>query len=267
MPTDAIPIPAVFVGTIIVVMIALEVGYRLGSAVRRRSADEKESPVSVIAGAILALATFMLAFTFSIVADRYDTKKGLVREDANAIRTAWQRSDFLPEPDRGQAKILLARYLDLRLEFVQAGNLDSDRVLAARSEAQQLQDRLWGMAVANARKDMNSDVAALYIEALNEMATVNAMRVAVGIQARIPMGVWGALFFLISLGMMVVGYQTAIAASKRSMIQPVLVASFALVITLIAALDRPDSGVLTVTQQPLTDLRNTMSAAVGQQGD
>ena len=50
----------------------------------------------MIAGAILALATFMLAFTFGIVADRYDTKKGLVREDANAIRTAWQRSDFLP---------------------------------------------------------------------------------------------------------------------------------------------------------------------------
>ncbi|HJW46344.1 MAG TPA: hypothetical protein VJ484_07615, partial [Lysobacter sp.] len=75
MPTDAIPIPAVFVGTIIVVMLALEVGYRLGSAVHRRSADEKESPVSVIAGAILALATFMLAFTFGIVADRYDSKK------------------------------------------------------------------------------------------------------------------------------------------------------------------------------------------------
>ena len=108
------------------------------------------------------------------------------------------------------------------------------------------------MAVANARKDMDSDVAALYIESLNEVATVNAVRVAVGIQARIPKGVWGALFFLISLGMMVVGYQTAIAKSKRSMIQPVLVASFALVITLIAALDRPNTG-LEVTQQPLID--------------
>ncbi|HJW44853.1 MAG TPA: hypothetical protein VJ484_00015, partial [Lysobacter sp.] len=186
---------------------------------------------------------------------------------ANAIRTAWQRSDFLPEPDRAQARILLARYLDTRLQVAEARKLDADRVRTALSQTQQLQDRLWSMAVANARKDMDSDVAALYIEALNDVASVNAMRVAVGIQARIPMGVWVALFFLMSLGMLVVGYQTAIAESKRSMIQPILIASFALVITLIAALDRPDSGVLKVTQQPLIDLRNTMSAAAGQRGD
>ena len=90
LPTQS-PIPAIFVGTIIVVMIALEVGYRLGSVVHRAQWTKKESPASVIAGAILALATFMLAFTFGIVADRYDTKECLVREDANAIRTAWHR--------------------------------------------------------------------------------------------------------------------------------------------------------------------------------
>jgi len=39
----------------------------------------------------------MLAFTFSIVSDRYYTKKGLVREEANLIRSAWCPSDFLQE--------------------------------------------------------------------------------------------------------------------------------------------------------------------------
>ncbi|MCL1635601.1 hypothetical protein M2650_13315 [Luteimonas sp. SX5] len=261
MPTDPIPIPVVFVATIIVVAAAVEIGYLLGKAVRRRSADEKESPVSVISGSILGLAAFMLAFTFGIVSARHDAKKGLVREDANAIRVAWQRSDFLPEADRVQAKGLLARYLDTRLRFTEARKLDSDHVRAALAETRQLHDRLWSMAVANARRDMDSDVAALYIEALNEMAAVNAMRVAIGIQARIAKEIWIALFFLIGLGMLVVGYQTAIAESKRSMIQPVLVISFAMVITLIATLDRPDSGVLKVTQQPLVDLRNTMSEA------
>jgi hypothetical protein len=132
-----------------------------------------------------------------------------------------------------------------------------------RPEAKQLQDRLWATAVANARKDMNSDVAALYIESLNDIVNVHALRVAVGIQSRVEPEVWFVLFVLIGLGAMVVGYQTAIAESGRSMIQPILAASFALVIALIASLDRPDSGVMRVTQRPLIDLQNSMSAAAG----
>jgi hypothetical protein len=44
---------------------------------------------------------------------------------------------------------------------------------------------------------------------------------------------------------------------------PILALSFALVLALITSLDRPDSGVLKVTQQPLIDLRDTMAAAAG----
>ena len=61
--------------------------------------------------------------------------------------------------------------------------------------------------------------------------------------------------------MMSVGYQTGIAESKRSMAGPILAVSFALVFALIASLDRPDSGILQVTQQPLIDLRGVMGAA------
>ena len=145
-------------------MVAIEAGYRLGHAAHRRSEDEKESPVSAIAGAILGLAAFMLAFTFGIVSERYDAKKGLVRDDAIAIRTAWQRSDFLPETDRAEATALLRQYVDVRVTFAQARSLEPERVKSVLSETQRMQDRLWNMAVANARKDMNSDVAALYID-------------------------------------------------------------------------------------------------------
>ena len=119
------------------------------------------------------------------------------------------------------------------------------------------------MAVANARHDMNSDVAALYIESLNEVNGIHASRVAVGIQARVPGEIWLVLYCVTILGMMCVGYQTGIAGSKRSMARPILALSFALVFALIASLDRPDSGVIKVTQQPLIDLRDAMAAAAG----
>ncbi len=266
MRIDAIPIWAVFAATIIIVMVAIEVGYRLGHAVHGHSEDEKESPVSAIAGAILGLAAFMLAFTFGIVTERHNHKKELVRDDAIAIRTAWQRSDFLPETDRAEAAALLRQYVDVRVKFAETISLEPERVKSVLSETQRLQDRMWNMAVANARKDMNSDVAALYIDSLNQVNGIHASRVALGIQARVPGEIWLVLYCITILGMMGVAYQTGIAGSKRSMARPILALSFALVFALIASLDRPDSGVLKVTQQPLIDLRESMAPAAARTG-
>ncbi len=261
MGIDDIPILVIFAATILVVLVAIEVGYRLGYARNRRSEDEKESPVSAMAGAILGLAAFMLAFTFGIVSERHAAKRALVREEAIAIRTAWHRSDFLPEADRAQAAEWLRKYVDARVSFAQGGSLERSRVDSLLAETEQLQSSLWSMAVANARKDMNSDVAALYIDSLNEINGIHATRVAVSLQARVPSEIWLVLYCISALGMVSVGYQTGIAASKRSLAWPILALSFALAFALIAALDRPDSGILKVTQQPLIDLRDAMSAA------
>lgn len=255
---DDIPIWVLFTATIIIVLLAIEAGYLLGRAAHRKTEDEKESPVSAIAGAVLGLAAFMLAFTFGIVWERYDARKGLVREDAAAIRTAWERSDFLPETDRAEARALLREYVDVRVTFVQGRSLDPERVKSALAQTQRIQKRLWGMAVTNARKDMNSDVAAMYIDSLNEMNSIHASRVALGIQARVPVEIWFVLCCITILGMAGVGYQTGIAGSIRSRARPILVLSFGLAVALIASLDRPDSGVLQVTQQPLIDLRDAM---------
>lgn len=248
----------VFAATIIIVMVANEVGYRLGRVSRRYSEDEKESPVSAISGAILGLTAFMLAFTFGIVTDRFDARKALVRDEANAIGTAYLRSDFLPEPDRGEAADLLRKYVDCRLGAAQLRDLDQAH--RALIESDRIQRQLWNMAVVNARKDMNSDVAALYIESLNAVIDLHAMRVAVGLHARIPAGLWLVLGVLVILGCTGVGYQTAVAGSRRSRAMPILAFAFAMVIVLITSLDRPQSGFITVPQQPLETLRASIAA-------
>jgi len=112
---------------------------------------------------------------------------------------------------------------------------------------------------------MNSDVAALYVDALNAMTSVHASRVAVGIHARMPAGIWIALYALVMLSMVAVGYHTAIASSRRSWMMLILALSFSLVITLIVALDRPQGGYVPVSQQPLEELRSAIDAAVAGQ--
>ena len=237
----------------------MEIGHRLGHARRRRSEDEKETPVGAIAGAILGLSAFMLAFAFGITSNRYDTRKELVRDDAVAIRTAWNRADFLPATNRAEAKSLLRDYVNDHLAFSQTYSADADETQQFFADAQRILDRLWEMAVANARLDMNSDVAALYIDSLNQMNATHARRVAL-VMTRIPLQIRIALLLITALGMMAVGYQTGIAGSKRSMAGPILAVSFAIVAVLIASLDRPETGVITVTQQPLIDVQTMMGS-------
>lgn len=105
---------------------------------------------------------------------------------------------------------------------------------------------------------MNSDVAALYLESLNEVVAVHASRVAVGMQARVPLGIWLVLYGLTILAMMSIGYHTGIVASRRSISTLILAISFALVIALIATLDRP-AGFIGVSQQSLINLQNDIA--------
>jgi hypothetical protein len=261
MTFDVGVIVILFVATILIVMASIEAGYRLGRKAHQRSEEEKESPVSAIAGAVLALLAFILAFTFGIASNRFDARKELVREEANKIQTAWLRSDFLPEPDRAEAKALIREYLDARIAAVRSADYERLRGILARAD--QIRVRLWDMAVVNARRDMNSDVAALYVESLNDVFTVHASRVAVGLHMRIPDGIWLTLGVITILGMLAVGYQAGIAGSKRTLAMPLLAVAFAAVIVIIGSLDRPTGGFTTVSQQPLIDLLSSLGAGAG----
>lgn len=258
MNMDIIPIGLFFAVSVIVVLSACEMGYQFGQFSRsRRKEEEKESPVAAISASILGLSAFMLAFTFGIVMDRYDARKALVREEANAIGTAYLRSDFLPESDHHEAAGLFRRYVELRLSVT--STYDKADLHKALAETEDIQRRLWDMGVRNARKDMNSVVAALYIESLNNVIDIHALRVAVGLQTRVPLGIWLGLFVLVYMGMMGIGYQVAISGSRRSWAVGILAIAFSLVIMLIASLDRPQSKFITVSQQPLIDVLHSIT--------
>lgn len=223
------PVWILFIAAALLVMVSIEAGHRLGKSAHQRSEEEKESPVSAMAGAMLGLTAFILAFTFNIVSNRYDQRLELVREDTSAIRTAYLRSDFFPnEQERIDAKKLFKEYLDLRLEFSKAMSLEKEAIDNLMTRSQQIQTRLWDMAVVNARRDMDSDVAALYIESLNEVSRINGLRIALGLQLRLPNPIWLILCSMTILAMVGVGYQTGIAGSKRTLAGPILAISFAL---------------------------------------
>src|SRR5687767_2727730 len=210
---DVFPVWVFFLVSVGLVLASTEIGYRIGQTFRGKSETERESPASSISGAVLALLAFMLAFTFGLVSDRYDLKRALVRDEANSIRTVWHRADFLPEADRAKTKALLLEYVARRLDVARGGADDAGVVNSALGEAIRTQDQLWILALTNGRMDMNSDIGALYVESVNELANLHAMRVGIGLKARVPTTVWIVLLSLLTLGMISLGYYTAIADS------------------------------------------------------
>ncbi len=69
--------------------------YRFGH--RRRQEEDAPSEVSgAIIGAVFALLGLLIAFTFSGAYSRFDARRQLIVQEANAIGTAYLRLDLLP---------------------------------------------------------------------------------------------------------------------------------------------------------------------------
>ena len=147
-PLDAVPLWGVCLAACAFAWLALECGWRLGQWRQPHAAEEKDSPVGAMVGSILALLAFMLGFTFSLAASRFDARRQTVLEEANAIGTCYLRARLLPEPQRTEIARLLREYVDVRVRGVKEGNVAET---VARSE--ELQQRLWSQAAAAAGKN------------------------------------------------------------------------------------------------------------------
>ncbi|HZV43709.1 MAG TPA: hypothetical protein VFF90_04500, partial [Saprospiraceae bacterium] len=205
---------------------------------------------------VLGLIAFILAFTFGIVSGRYDFKKSLVREEANTVRTVWFRSDFLPDTDRVATKKMLIEYVDTRLNGMQS----RDELIITQSliRCEAIHQQIWDIAVKNGKQNLNSDVGALYLESLNELINIHYTRVIVSLYSRVPMGIWFILMTMISLGMLIVGYMSAIAGSKRSWGFVILAFSFALVVGMVYTMDKLYSPFTPISQFAMEQLLEFM---------
>jgi hypothetical protein len=79
-------------------LLAAEVGFRAGRRHGRRVGD-REPQVGTIQGALLGLLALLLGFSFAMAQSRYDTRRALVVDEANAIGTTYLRAQLLPKPE------------------------------------------------------------------------------------------------------------------------------------------------------------------------
>jgi hypothetical protein len=243
----------------LLMLISAEIGRRFGLAKLARDPEGLAKGAGAAEAAVFALLGLLIAFTFSGAASRFEARRELIGEEANAIGTAYLRIDLLPTDAQPQVKELFRRYVDNRTAVY--GNVQDEVATNARlAETTALQNEIWTKALAACRRpDASPQATVLLVPALNEMIDITTTR-AVATRNHPPL----VIFFLLGgfslIGAVLVGYSTSVSKTRTWFHMLVFAAIMALTVNVIVDLEFPRVGLIRIdaADQVLVDLRQSM---------
>jgi hypothetical protein len=243
-------------GLFAAMLVCLEIGRRVGMRRALREGEADREGFGVVEGAVFALLGLLVAFTFSGASARFDERRQLVIDEANAIGTAWLRIDLLPAEAQPEMRQSFRDYLDARLAAYRAVP-DMDAVNREIARVNQIQQRIWTRAVAAASGSQPATM--LLLPALNEMFDIASTRVAVT-RAHPPAVVFALLFAFSLLGALLAGNAMAGATAHRWLHTVTFAFALAGAVYVILDMEYPRLGFIRVDafDQLLVDLREGM---------
>jgi hypothetical protein len=251
---DRFPIWAVYLATVVVVLVAAEIGFRIGIWLQRRDPSGKTPMTGAVVGGMLGLMAFLLAFCIGIVINQHNGRKAMVVTEANAVGTAYLRAAFLGEPDRTLVRDLLRVYVEVRL----AAAADAALLESTVTRSEEIHGELWSIVEDNVGLGQEPAIMALFVDSINEVIDAHSLRVA-AVDLRLPRLLGMVLYAATVLSFLLVGVASS-ADGKRDPITILLFAlAFVAVFMIVVDLDRPQQGLLTVSQKALSDLLRQMT--------
>ena len=247
---DKLPVWLLYGGTVLLLLGGSEIGFRLGMWRKARMSEGEKAPANTMMGSTLGLLAFILAFTFGMSNSRFDVRRQLVLDEASAVLRAYQRAQFLPEPQRNNCSQLLREYIALRNSLPLTKDIKEMEGVALRSE--NVQNELWQQAAMLA--DRPSAVLAGFMQSLAELTDLQMKRVRAAVWNRIPTTIELALYGIAFLGLGALGYAAGLGGSRTTIPAVVLVLVFSAIIVLIVDLERPRQQLFKVSQEPMLDV-------------
>ncbi len=241
------------------------IGLLVGRSLRKHSETLRE-PFGVLQGALLGVVGLILAFGLTMAVGRYETRRGAVVDEANAIGTTYLRAETLREPVRSRSLALLKRYTDTSIHISKTvpGSSAADRTVAQSSG---LQRQLWALAGQALTTAPNASAPRLYVESLNDTFDAQTTRVAAR-RNRIPSAVLALELIgsAVALGLLAL-YMGILDRGVATVLFAAVLVTMLLLVTF--DLDRPTRGLITVPDAPLVAARAAMippPAAIGPTG-
>lgn len=251
-PLDILPIWSVYFLTVLVLILADEVGFRVGRPIQKRWPDKSEVGVGAMVGAALALLGFLLAFVTSIAIGNFNDRRHLVVIEANAIGTTYLRAGYLDEPYRAVSRQLLKEYVDLRIKALNRAETQS-----AIDRSEQIHDQLWLLAEDVAKSEPTPTVS-LYLSALNEVIDLHTERISAELGFRVPPTIVLGLYLVAILTMTLIGIYDSYREKHNRAALIMLVLIVSVVFLVIIDLDRSNVGLLQIPQKALIELQQKL---------
>jgi hypothetical protein len=202
----------------------------------------------------LGLLALLLAFNFSLALSRYDVRRTVVLEEANAIRNTADNALMLPQSAQAPILAQLRDYIKVRAGLgtpYDPSKLDQD---IARSV--DLQAKLWQQASALTAASPQALPVYRFVNSLIELRDVHEWRLA-ALRNHVPGEIMLIQVGAAMVAMAFAGYQISDRATPRiaALIMSLLVAT---VIIAIVDLDRPARGLIQVPVRPLLEVEQSI---------
>jgi len=231
-------------------LLMVKLGHQLGSK------KPVSSALGVTEGAVFTLMALLIAFTFSNASQRFDQRKMMIVEEANAIGTAHLRLDMLMEADRSLIRKDFIDYVDARLAIYTAIP-DFQAVDLAINHCKAIQAKLWQDAITACKNSSSPLLPMFILTPINSMFDLANARTAYAYLHPTPL-----VFVLLILTAFMSAFLASYALQGKDSWRSFHVIAFALISSLtvyiIIDLEFPRLGFIKESgfDSYLTDVRN-----------
>jgi hypothetical protein len=253
-------IPAVIIvsALCLMMMLAAGIGYWVALRHKRSSLLALVSEVGPVEDAVAIVLALLLALSFHMAEQRFDSRQSLVVSHANAVETAFLRCAVLVDPDdRAYCQDQLRTYVDLSVAFAEAAH-DDKALEAIGRQSSAIEFALSARVGAVARVEPNTANVAL-LTAVNDVINRRNDRNA-SLRIVVPAEVTLLLLFLCVVWGALAGYSYGIKGNRRRAAWAIFSLVIALVVYVTLDFDRPRRGFLRLQagNQSMIDLREKL---------
>lgn len=243
---------------LVLILVGAECGYRWGQHRAQRASEPISSHLTHEASALGVLA-LILAFTFSMAASRFDARRAIVLDEANAIGTAALRADFLTPDFAAEARGLLADYAEARVALYEAGADDGLRD-AALAQSERLHTQIWSVAVRAVAQNRTEVPAVSFAHAVNAVIDQHGARKS-SYGNHIPDVIYLLVYCVGFVAFALSGVASGLQHHRSRLPTVMMAVLVSVVVFLITDLDRPQRGLLRIGDSNMVELAKSLRRA------
>ncbi len=234
--------------TFVLIEAAAELGNRIG--LHYHTAKTENADVGTLAAASLGLLALLVSFSISMAEARYDARRDIVLQEANAIGSTANFALMLPEPAQQPILRLLRDYAAIRIGL--GALYDPAKLQQDIAVSLDIQSRLWQQAVAVTAANPQSLPAYRFVASLNEMNNIHESRIT-ALRNHVPLALHCMLLGTAMVAMGFTGFNAGTFGSRRRPTTIIMSLMITMLIMLVVDLDRPERGLIQVSVQALAD--------------